>query len=117
MRARAAAAAPLAGSAEAICDAALFSCPGELYPYPSITACVDFIRRLPAGCNDGVHTLQARGARQQCTPHRVWRGGACAHAPLHVRGIPSHARSPAANHAGQHHGVPPAPQCVWGQGV
>ncbi|PRW57234.1 ATP-binding cassette [Chlorella sorokiniana] len=46
------------GSPEDICNLALFSCPGELFPYPSMLDCISFISALPATCNDGVHTLQ-----------------------------------------------------------
>ena len=48
----------LAGSPEAICNAALFACPGELFPYPSMLACISFLSARPAICYDGVHTLQ-----------------------------------------------------------
>ena len=50
--------APTAGSPESICNAALFACPGELFPYSSMLECISFISTLPATCNDGVHTLQ-----------------------------------------------------------
>ena len=41
-----------------VCVLAQFACPGDLFPYETLTDCDNFMRSIPMSCDDGEHLLQ-----------------------------------------------------------